>query len=155
VSDENTPAGGEGQSSGQVPEQTPPPAPPPQPAEQAPDMGGRPGPASDTSKILAAVGYIFWPVALVTILIDPYKDEKFTKFHGTQALGLWVAWAILGIGLSILAAIPFVGWILGILGFLAWIAAVVYAIVLAIQAFQGNYMEIPLIYGFIKGYVGE
>jgi hypothetical protein len=32
---------------------------------------------------------------------------------------------------------------------------VVYAIVLAIQAFQGNYMEIPLIYGFIKGYVGE
>ena len=155
MSDENIPVEGEGQSPEQAPEQAAAPAPPPAPAEQAPDMSGRPGPASDTSKVLAGIGYLFWPVALVTILIEPYKDEKFTKFHGMQALGLWISWAVLGIGLSILAAIPFVGWILGILGFLVWVAAVGYAIVLAIQAFQGKYMEIPLVYGFIKGYVGE
>ena len=67
MSEENTPVEGEGQSPEQVPAQQAAPAPPPAPAEQAPDMSGRPGPASDTSKVLAGIGYIFWPVALVTM----------------------------------------------------------------------------------------
>ena len=118
-------------------------------------MSGRPGPASETSKVLAGIGYLFWIVALVTILIEPYKDEKFTRFHAAQALGLWVSFFVLSIGLVILGWIPFIGWFFAIAGFLVWVAAIGYAIVLAIQAFQGKYMEIPLVYGFIKDYVGE
>jgi len=104
-------------------------------------MGGRPGPASDTSKILAAIGYVFWIVAVIAILIDPYKDEKFVKFHAIQAIGLgiigWVAWVV-----------PYVGWALGIVIF-------VFEVIALIKAFQSEYYEVPVVYGIVKGYIGE
>jgi len=129
-----------------------PPAPPEPPAPTAtmapPPGGGRPGPASDTSKLLAALGYIFGVVAIIAILIDPYKDEKFVKFHAMQAIGLWVA----AIVLQVASIVPVVGWIISLIGGLA---IFVYAIILAIKAFQGEYYEMPVVYGFIKGYVGE
>jgi uncharacterized membrane protein len=154
MSEENSSVEGQEPQPQAQPEQPAPP-PPPMGSEQAPGTGGRPGPASDTSKILAGIGYIVPLVALITILIDPYKDEKFTRFHAIQAIGLWIAWVILGIGLGILGAIPIVGWLFGIMGFIVWLGVFVYAIVLAIQGFTGKYMEIPVVYGFIKGYVGE
>jgi uncharacterized membrane protein len=117
--------------------------PEPQPAPPAPPAatGGRPGPASDTSKILAAVGYIFWIVAIVAILIDPYKEEQFIKFHAVQALALGV--------LSIISwMIPIIGWVVGIVIF-------VFQIIGAVKAFGGNYYEMPVVYGLIKGFMGE
>jgi uncharacterized membrane protein len=112
-------------------------APPTAPAT----AGGRPGPASDTSKILAAIGYIFWIVAIVAILIDPYKEEQFIKFHAVQALALGV--------LSMISwMIPIIGWIVGIVIF-------VFQIIGAIKAFGGNYYQMPVVYGLVKGFMGE
>lgn len=112
----------------------------------APPMGGSPGPASDTSKILAAIGYIIGIVALIAILIEPYKDEKFVKFHAIQALGLWVA----GIAVSIVGVIPIVGWIVALVG---GIAIFVFAVIAAIKAFQGEYYEVPVVYNLVKQYI--
>lgn len=100
---------------------------------------------SDTSKILAALGYIFWLVALIAILIDPYKQEKFVRFHAIQALAY-------GIALWILSAVatPVFG-----LGALIGLAGFVYAIVLALKAWGGEYVEVPVIYGVVKSYIGE
>ncbi len=135
-----------------------PPPPPPPPAPDAPPppgapfapqtAGGRPGPASETSKILAAIGYPIWIVALIAILIDPYKNERFVKFHAVQALGLsagvWIVVTALSMtGILGLLAIP--------IGFLAFI----YEIVLAVKAFNGEYFEVPVVYGFVKGWMGE
>jgi uncharacterized membrane protein len=36
-----------------------------------------------------------------------------------------------------------------------WIAWFVYSIVLALKAYKGEYFEVPMIYGFVKNYVGE
>jgi len=110
------------------------------PVPEAPSgPGGRPGPASDTSKILVGIGYLFWIVALIAILIEPYKNEPFVKFHAIQALALgvasWVVWAI-----------PFIGWLVGI-------AIFVFQILCAIKAFQGKYYEVPLVYGVVKGFI--
>ena len=55
------------------------------PPPPAAPMTDRPGPASDTSKLLAALGYLFGIVAVVALLIDPYKEEKFVKFHGENS----------------------------------------------------------------------
>jgi uncharacterized membrane protein len=98
--------------------------------------------------MLAALGYIIWIIALIAILIDPYKDEKFVKFHAMQALGL----AVIGVILNVAWAVPFIGWIVGGVGF---VVVFVYAIILAIKAWSGEYYEMPVVYGFIKGYVGE
>jgi uncharacterized membrane protein len=129
---------------------TPPPAPPVPPMAplMAPGTPGRPAPASDTSKLLAAIGYPIWIVALIAILIDPYKDEKFVKFHGFQALALGVGgWIVL----VVIGFIPFVD----LLSPLLWLALFVYQIIIAVKAYNGQYVEIPLVYGFVKQYIGD
>ncbi|MCK8114918.1 DUF4870 domain-containing protein [Anaerosoma tenue] len=122
--------------------QTPPPAPPAPPA-QAP--AGTEGP-SDTGKILAGIGYLTGIVALIAILIEPYKDEKFVRVHAFQALALYVVM----IAASVLNVIPILGQIIWLV---ASIAVFVFAIIGAIKAFQGQEYEMPVIYGFIKNYI--
>lgn len=108
------------------------------PTPTPPAEGGRPGPASDTSKLLAALGYLIWIVALIAILIEPYKDEKFVRFHAIQALALnlvmWVAVAtVIGSPISLVAF--------------------VFAVIALVKAFQAEYYEVPLIYGVVKSWV--
>lgn len=116
----------------------------PQAFGQAPEPGSRPGPASDNSKLLAALGYIIWPVALIALLLEEYKNEKFVKFHAVQALAInLVGWIIA----SVSSMIPF----LGILG----VAVLVVAIMGLIKAFQAEYWQVPVVYDVVKGYIGE
>jgi uncharacterized membrane protein len=122
--------------------QTPPPAPPAPPA-QAP--AGTEGP-SDTGKILAAVGYLVGIVALIAILIEPYKNERFVKHHAMQALAIWVGWILV----SVVSAIPVIGWIISAVG---WIALLVFAIMGAVKAFQSEMWEMPVVYNLIKQYI--
>ena len=49
----------------------------PPPAAPVPPAGG---PASDTSKLIALLGYIFAPLGLIALAIDPYKDEVWAFF---------------------------------------------------------------------------
>lgn len=116
-----------------------PPQPPAPPAPQV--TGDRPGPDNSTSKLLAILGYIFWPVALVALLIDPYKGERFVRFHAVQGLVLnvvsWIAWLI-----------PVIGWVAGIV-------LLVFTVIAIIKAANGEYYEIPLVYDATKGFINE
>jgi|GEM_PF-986091 len=123
---------------------TAPPAPPAPPVPGAPAPGG--DVPSDTGKILAAVGYLTGIVALIAILIEPYKNEKFVRVHALQALALYVVMIVA----SILNVIPLLGQIIWLV---AWIAVAVFAIIGAIKAFQGQTYEMPVVYGFIKNYI--
>ncbi len=115
-------------------------APPP----VAPPTGGD-GP-SDTGKILAGIGYLTGIVALIAILIEPYKNEKFVRLHALQALALYVVMIVA----SILNVIPLIGQIIWLV---AGLAVAVFAIIGAIKAFQGQDYEMPLVYNFIKNYL--
>lgn len=112
--------------------QSPPPAPP---------VVGMEGP-SDTGKILAALGWVFWPVAIVAILLDPYKNEKFVRHHAIQSLAFNVVVYIASFVLSFVLIGVFVG-----------LAAFVYSIVLAVQAWNGKMTEVPVVYGLVKNYI--
>ena len=145
-----------------MPPMPPPPAPvapPPPPAQYAPPppppyappvevMPTRPGPASESSKILAALGYLFVIIAIVMMFVDPYKDEKFVKFHAVQAIAIWIAEVVV----SIILVIPILGW-------LVYAAAALFLFVVAIiglvKAFQGEYYEIPLVYPAVKSFIDE
>jgi uncharacterized membrane protein len=144
---------------------TPPPAPPVPPAPPAPPWtptpasgapgAGRPGPVNDTSKLIAALGFPIWPVAVVAILIDPYKDEKFVKFHAMQAIGLglihWIAVAVL----QAFWFIPFVGWMLMSVAGLLGLIIFVFQIMFALRVYGGAYVEVPVVYDFVKSYIGD
>ena len=126
-----------------TPPEQPPAAPPPGAATPPPPAmtADRPGPVNDTSKLLAALGYLIGVIAIVMLFIEPYKDEKFVKFHAVQAVALFI--------ISIISwMIPVVGWIIGVV-------VLVFQIIALIKTFQGEYYEVPLIYSVVKGYVGE
>jgi uncharacterized membrane protein len=101
-------------------------------------MPQRPGPVSESSRILAALSYLFGVIAIVVLFIEPYKNEKFVRFHAVQGIALWV--------LGIFYWIPFVGWLLGLLAFVA-------VVVGAVNAFQGRYWEVPVIYDVVKSFI--
>jgi uncharacterized membrane protein len=115
------------------------------PAPAAPPVSGGDTP-SDTGKILAGIGYLTGIVALIAILIEPYKNEKFVRVHAFQALALYVIMVILGV----LNVIPIIGQIVWLVGS---IAVFVFAIIGAIKAFQGQDYEMPMVYNFIKNYI--
>jgi len=79
-------------------------------------------------------------IAIVVLFVEPYKDEKFVRFHAIQGISLWV--------LGIFYWIPFIGWILGIV-------ALVAIIVGAINAFQGRYWQVPVLYDVVKGFIDQ
>lgn len=126
-----------------------PPAPPAPPATPAPDAEG----PSDTGKLLAALGYPISIVALIAILIEPYKNEKFVRHHAIQALGLAVALIAANVVLGVLSAIPVVNIIAGIVWALLYPAWLVLAIIAAIKAWNGQYWEMPVVYNIVKQYI--
>jgi uncharacterized membrane protein len=100
----------------------------------------RAGPQSDASKWLSAAGYIVFIVAVVLLFIEPYKDEDFVRFNAWQAVALQV---VIWIG----GAIPVVGWIVSVV-------AIVFSIIALVKTIQGEYYEVPVVYGLIKGFAG-
>lgn len=127
--------------------QSTPPAPtppPPGPAVPPPAAGGD-GP-SDNGKLLAAFGYLVWVVALIALLMEPYKNERFVKHHAVQALAL----AVVGVAAGIISAIPYIGWVLGPI---MYIAVAVFAIMGCIKAFGLEYWEMPVVYNIVKQYI--
>ncbi len=114
-----------------------------QPPVNPPVDTGQPAPANDTSKILAALSYPIWfPVAIIAILLDPYKNEKFVKLHAYQGIALGVAIYAVGFITSFF-----------LIGFLVYLLGFVYQIILAVKAWNGEYVEVPVIYGLVKNYV--
>ena len=91
-------------------------------------------------KLWSLLGYIFAPlVSIILLLIDDKKERPFIKFHAVQA-------SVLG-GILVLLSI-LIGWTVvgmcvpGIL----WLVMIYWGI----QAYQGEYVTIPVITDFIK-----
>lgn len=86
-------------------------------------------------KLWSLLGWIFWPVALIVLLIEDKKKRPFIKYNAVLSLSLSViAWgsSIIGIGLC--------------LGPLAFI----YSVVLGIQSYSGKWVTVPVLTDFVK-----
>ena len=122
----------------------PPPPPPPPPAPEPPLLAPLtevlPEPPTDSDKVFAVLGYVSGVVALVALFIEPYKDRRFVRLHAVQALGIWV--------IAVFAWIPVMGWLLGLTAF-------VLAVIGIVNAFQGKYFEIPLLYDVLRGFIEQ
>lgn len=101
--------------------------------QMAPDV-------TDDDKLFSALAYVFSPVVPIVILfLEDKKERPFIKAHNMQALVFGAVWWVLASILSFafigLCMIP-VGWGLEIY----W----------AYKAYQGEYVEIPVLTDFIK-----
>ena len=102
------------------------------------DYPAQPATSGLSDSAAGAIAYITIIPAILFLVMDPYKDKPFVKFHAFQCLGLAVAWFCL----SIIFIIPILGWIVGALGlltlFVTWIICV-------LKASQGGAFKLPVI----------
>jgi uncharacterized membrane protein len=85
-------------------------------------------------KLWALLSWLFWPVAVIMLLMDDKKSRPFIKYNAVLSLAFAVVLYVLGT--ITLGCLLLVGGI--------------YAIVLAIQAFQGQWVKVPVLTDFIK-----
>lgn len=99
---------------------------------------------------LAALAYITCIPAIFFVLVEPFKRNRFVRFHSFQSIFLAVATIVIAIAMRILyslfALIPRLGFLL------AWLASAVLLLgwftlwlVLLIKALQGETFKLPWI----------
>jgi uncharacterized membrane protein len=85
-------------------------------------------------KLWALLSWLIWPIAVIVLLMDDKKSRPFIKYNAVLSLAFTVVLYVLGtITLGCLLAV-----------------GGIYAIVLAIQAFQGQWVTVPVLTDFIK-----
>jgi uncharacterized membrane protein len=109
---------------------------------------GRVGMMSET--VAGALAYFTFIPAAIFLLVEPYKKNRFVRFHSLQCIGLFLCMAILAAVMRIAAAliglIPMLGplllvlisVILGLGFFILWL-------LLVVKALQGEMFQLPLI----------
>lgn len=104
-------------------------------------------PPSSNDRLLAALGYPIWLVALIVLFLEGPKDRAFTRYHAIQALGFNVAavifYFVAGILSVCMGSVNFILWCLGSLLFIVPFAIALYFAYLAYT--KANYFEIPVI----------
>ncbi len=102
-----------------------------------------------------ALAYFTFLPALLFLVLEPYKQNRFLRFHSVQCLLLWAAAAVAGsiirlIGL-LLVAIPVAGPLAVVL---VWAVSAIFLViawlVLVVKALQGEMFRLPIIGGFAE-----
>jgi uncharacterized membrane protein len=121
---------------------------PPVPAiHSAPQVPPRvPPPASRTSdNTIAAVSYLTIIPAIIFLVLAPYKNSAFIRFHSLQCIALTVANFC---GTIVLAIIPGIG---RVLLFPFWLVVVISWIICILKALRGEWFKLPVIGNFALG----
>ncbi len=88
--------------------------------------------------VAGALCYLGWFVtAIIFLVLAPYNQSKFVRFHAFQSIFLFVAWIVCSIAITILH--------LFFLHFLLWLVMVVLWLYMMYSAFNNNKVKIPVI----------
>jgi uncharacterized membrane protein len=103
---------------------------------------------TDNDKLMAALSYPIPIVAIIILIAEDMKARPFQKYHAVQALAANIAlWVIIGVLGCILGALSFfLGGLCGFIAILLWFITLYWAY----EAYQGKYLEIPWLTGFLK-----
>jgi len=97
-------------------------------------------------KTWALLCYLFGIIfPIIILLMEDKKDRPFLKAHYPQALAYSIVVAVISITVSILTF--FIG---GLGGICVGLLAAIPAIIWGIKAYNGEYVEIPVITDFVK-----
>lgn len=104
-------------------------------------------PPSSNDRLLAALGYPVWIVALIALLLEGPKDRPFTRYHAVNALGFNVAAFIFYFAAGILSVcVSQVAWILGCVIWMLFFVPFLLALYFAYLAYsKSQYVVIPVV----------
>jgi len=111
----------------------------------APSIGATAAGGGLTDNLAGALAYVTFIPAIIFLVLEPYNKNRFIRFHSFQCLFLTGALVALSIALGIVAMIPFIGLLTLPLHFLIWIGSIVLAVILALKAYQGQKLKLPVI----------
>jgi uncharacterized membrane protein len=103
------------------------------------------GPSSN-AKLIALLGWIFAPFGLIAIFLDDYKNDMFVRSHVIQAAAVAVAAWVVNFVLGVTV-------VLALLAPIVWLVVFIYQIFMAIQAYNGKTVEVPVVYGLVKSMI--
>jgi uncharacterized membrane protein len=100
--------------------------------------------------IVGALAYLTFLPAIVFLLREPYRRNRFVRFHSVQCLLLWAAGALVALALKVasmlLFIIPFVGPLFTVLVLvIVGLGAVAIWMVLVAKALQGEMFKLPVL----------
>jgi len=121
-----------------------------------PAAGGPAAPAAAatamSSNVAGLLCYILgFVTGIIFLVIEPYKDDKFVRFHAFQSIffnvALIVFWIVYMIVVSILGIVSFgiLGVALGLVGLIIFLAILGYWIFLMYKAYSNELYKIPFI----------
>jgi uncharacterized membrane protein len=106
--------------------------------------------------LAGALAYFLLP-AIVFLLVEPYKKNRFVRFHSFQCLGLCLAAVVIAASLRVVGVllffIPVLGHLLVLLvSMVVSLAFFVVWVVLVVKALQGEMFKLPLVGEFAEGH---
>ena len=101
--------------------------------------------------VAGALAYLTFIPAIVFLVVDPYKNDKFIRFHSFQSIfysvvfiGFSIVWLILSIILGLIS-MGILGGIMFLIHLLIDLAFVAFWIVLVYKAYQNEVFKAPII----------
>jgi len=93
---------------------------------------------SSDDRLWAALTYIFSPlIPIILLVLDDFKDRSYIRYHSIQAL-------VVGVILAIL--VPIIAILTAGCGVILWLIMFYWAY----KAYQGEWVEIPIVTSFVK-----
>lgn len=120
-----------------------------------PRAGGKVGAIPET--VAGALAYFSFVPAIVFLFLDPFRRNRFVRFHAVQCLVVWLAGIVVALALRLLGMVVFLIPILGpllvvIVDVAVILAVLVLWIVLIIKALQGEMFGLPWIGSVARQY---
>jgi len=105
---------------------------------------------SRADNIAGALAYLTFIPAIVFLLREPYRKNRFVRFHSVQCLLYWAAGGLVALALKVagllLFIIPVVGPLFTVLVLvIVGLAAVAVWLVLVVKALQGDMFKLPVL----------
>ena len=121
----------------------------PAPASQAPVVSTAAGLEDNVAGALCyLVGFI---TGIIFLVIEPYKYDKFVRFHAFQSIFLSVAWVVFWIAFDIVTAIlahisfGIFGFVMGLIGLLIALGVFLLWLFLMFKAYNNERYMLPFI----------
>jgi uncharacterized membrane protein len=105
-----------------------------------------------TSNVAGCLAYILgFITGILFLVLDPYKNDKFVKFHAFQSIfysvvviGFSIVWAILSVILG-LVSFGILGGVMFLISLLIHLAFLAFAIFMMYKAYQNELFRAPII----------
>jgi len=110
--------------------------------------------------VAGAIAYITFIPAILFLVLEPYKRNRFLRFHSVQCLLMWGVGIIVALALRVtsllLFLIPLAGPLFVLLTSVIFaLAAVLLWLVLVVKALQGEMFKLPWLGDFAARHAGE